>query len=54
VSHASRKNTPIAKVGWSRADVGVAKVISKYGGSVLEIFLNKLELVNNEDLRKEV
>jgi hypothetical protein len=32
----------------------VAKVITQFGGSSLEIFLNKLELVSSEDLRKEV
>ncbi len=31
----------------------MAKVITQFGGSSLEIFLNKLELVSSEDLRKE-
>jgi len=54
VSHASRKITPSSKNGWTRADIGIAKIISSFGGSGLEIFLNKHVLIENQDLRQMV
>lgn len=56
--NASLQHSPTSKLrsknGWSRADFSTAKIISNYGGSGIEILLNKLELASNETLRRDL